>query len=166
VVEPTVEELKAALARHAAPNGEVFPSALKRIAAEEQWSGWLWDVVCLIASDFDTMRFEAGGDHADEIADCAARWAESGLSLDHISSVLASGGYDPDPFAVLARAGLLTAAVQTDDGSTRLINGERAGTWISDELALSSPAEVVERTRRMIADSDERAPNRRHNLVR
>ncbi len=152
MVEPTVEALKAALARHASANGEVFPSALKRIAAEEQWAGRLWDVVRLIASDVDTMRFEAGGDRADEIAECAGRWAESSLSLDEIELVLACGGYDPDPFTVLAREGLLRPALRTEEGTVRLVNGERAGVWISDELALSAPSEIVDRTRRIISE--------------
>ena len=33
---------------------------------------------------------------------------------------------------------------------------ERAGTWISDELALVSSDEIVERTRRLIDDTDDR----------
>lgn len=153
MADPTVEDVRAALARHAAPNGEVFPSALKRIAVEEDWSGRLWEVLRLLATDIDTMRFEAGGDRADEIAECAARWAESSLALPDIEAVLACGGYDPDPFVVLAGAGLLHAALRNDDGSERRVNGERAGMWISDELALSSPADIIERSRRMIADS-------------
>lgn len=155
MAEPTVEGIKDALGRHAAANGVVFPSALKLIAVEEQWSGRLWEVLRLIAADIDTMRFEAGGDRADEIAECAARWAESGLSLEDIELVLSCGGYDPDPFVVLAGGGLLHRALRHEDGNERTVNGERAGTWISDELALSSPAEVLERTRRMIDDSAE-----------
>ena len=105
-----------------------------------------------LATDAETLRYAAGGDRPDEIAGCAARWAESSLDLDDIVLVLACGGYDPDPFAVLSDAGLLRAALCNDDGTVRLVHGERAGTWISDELALASAEETIERTRTMITD--------------
>ena len=156
MVEPTVEQVQAALARHASRTGEVFPSALKAITVEEQWSGRLWDVLGLVAADVDTMRYAAGGDRPAEITECAERWAESGLRLDDIALVLGCGGYDPDPFVTLSGAGLLRPALCHPDGTNRLIDGERAGTWISDELALATAEEIVERTRRMMADTDDR----------
>lgn len=156
--EPTVEQLRAALSRHASGAGEVFPSTLELIAAEEHWSGRLWDVVRLIASDLERMRYVAGGGRPDEIAECAGRWAESGLSLDDIALVIGAGGYDPDPFVILAEAGLLLPALHNDDGSERLVGGERAGAWISDELALLAPEETVERARGIIGDKTTTAP--------
>lgn len=156
MAEATVDQLRSALARHASKAGEVFPSALRLMAAEEHWEGRLWDVLGLLASDLETMRYVVGGGRPDEVADCAARWSDSGLSLEDIALVLASGGYDPDPFVTLAEAGLLLTALRYEDGTNRLVDGERAGTWISDELALTSPDETIERTRTMIAGSGAR----------
>jgi len=159
MTEPTVGQLRAALERHASSAGEVFPSALGLIFAEEDWSGRLWDVLGLIASDLETMRYLVGGARADEIADCAARWADSGLSLEDMALVIGCGGYDPDPFVILATAGLLPSALHHKDGTDRRVDGERAGTWISDELALVSAEEIVERTRRMIDTTPAAAPH-------
>ncbi len=128
----------------------MFPSAIKLIAAEEHWSGRLWDVLRLVMEDLDTMHYVAGGGRPDEIAECAARWADSTLSLEDIALVLGCGGYDPDPFVILSRAGLLQNALYFDDGTNRLVEGERAGAWISDQLALATPDEILERVERMI----------------
>jgi len=152
MAEPTVEELEAALARHASGDGEVFPSALKLIAAEHHWSGRLWEVLGQLATDVETLRYAAGGDRPGEIAQCAARWADSALDIEDIALILRCGGYDPDPFLTLSQAGLLHAALSNDDGTLRRVNGERAGTWISDELALASSEETIERVRLMIAN--------------
>ena len=105
------------------------------------------------------MRYVAGSGRPDAIAECAARWADSALQLDNIALVVGSGGYDPDPFVTLAAVGLLPTALRHEDGTDRMVEGERAGTWISDELALVSPYEIVERTRRLIDDTgDHPAP--------
>ena len=151
VAEPTEGQLEAALARHTSAAGEVFPSALGLIAAEEHWSGRLWEVLRLLAADMDTMRYAAGGDRPGEIAECAARWTESGLALEDIALVLGSGGYDPDPFVALSKAGILRTALRDENGATRRIDGERAGAWISDQLALASPEETVARIQRIAA---------------
>jgi hypothetical protein len=145
-----VENLQAALARHASSAGEVYPSAVSLIEAEEHWSGRLWDVARLVMADQGTMRYVAGGNRPDEIAACVARWSDSGLKLDEIRAILAGGGYDPDPFVPLARAGLLYRALHDDVGGPRFIHGERAGAWISDTLALSSPEETVDSVERSI----------------
>ena len=153
MTEPSVDQLRTALARHASSAGEVFPSAVSLIAAEEHWSGRMWDVLGLVAADIDTMRYVAGGVHPDVIAECTERWSDSPLSLEDIALVLACGGYDPDPFVTLGAAGLLRTALCYDDGSHRLFHGERAGAWVSDELALASPDEIIEQTGRMISDT-------------
>lgn len=150
MTELNIESFQAALARHASSTGEVFPSALSLVDAEEHWSGRLWDVARLVMADQETMRYVAGGNRPDEIAACVARWNESGLELDEIRAILAGGGYDPDPFVPLARAGILYSALHLDDGTARLIHGERAGAWISDTLALCSAEETVESVERSI----------------
>lgn len=156
MAEPSVEELKAALHRHASAVGEVFPSAVGLIEAEEHWSGRLWEVTCLVMTDQETMRYLAGGNSAEEVAACAARWSESSLDLGDIKMIFAGGGYDPDPFETLARAGLLYAALHFDDGASRVVAGERAGTWISDTFALSPEPEILEAVGRLLAASPAR----------
>lgn len=60
MTELNVENLRAALARHASSAGEVYPSAVSLIEAEEHWSGRLWDVARLVMADQGTMRYVAG----------------------------------------------------------------------------------------------------------
>lgn len=142
--EPSVRNLEAALGRHASATGEVYPSGVKLIEAEEHWSGRLWEVTRLVMADQETMRYLAGGNRPDEVATCAARWCESSLELEQIKSIFAAKGYDPEPFEALARAGLLTAALELADGSPRIVHGEHAGAWISDTFAMSSDEETLE----------------------
>lgn len=150
MTQPTADDLQAALARHASSSGEVFPSALKLISAEAHWTGRLWDVAHLVMADQETMRYLAGGNRPAEVAACVARWSDSSLGLDDIKAILAGGGYDPDPFVPLARAGALSTALHLSDGSPRLIHGERAGAWISDTLALSPGPEILATVERAI----------------
>jgi hypothetical protein len=152
--ELTIEDLRSALASHTRA-GEVFPSVIRALAAQERWSGRLWDVLEVLAEDQETMRFAAGGDRPDEIADCAEQWAASGLDSDQLRLVLRSGGYVPEPFTALARAGLLTSALCDESGELRRIKGERAGTWVSDELALLTPETTIAAMRRVIAETAE-----------
>lgn len=139
----SAENLEAALRRHASGTGEVYPSALALIEAEEHWTGRLWDVARLVMADQELMRYVVGGNRPGVVAGCIGRWSESDLDLEQIRMILAGGGYDPDPFLPLARAGLLDAALHESDGTPRLIHGERAGAWISDTFALSAPQDVV-----------------------
>ena len=144
VSEPSVKDLEAALTRHASAAGEVYPSGAKLIDAEEHWSGRLWEVTRLVMADQETMRYLAGGNRPDEVATCASRWSESTLDLDQIKAVFAAKGYDPEPFEALSRAGLLTAALEFEDGTPRIIHGEHAGAWISDTFAMSSDEETLD----------------------
>lgn len=153
MAEPTVEMLETALSRHASASGEVYPSGAGLIEAEEQWSGRLWDVTRLVMRDQETMRYLAGGNRPEEVAACASNWSQSGLDLQDIDLIFSAGGYDPDPFEVLARAGLLRAVLLGDDGGLRTISGERAGIWISDTFALSSEAEILEGVRPLLRGS-------------
>lgn len=143
MAEPSVSQLLAALTRHGSGTGEVYPSSVGLIDAEEHWSGRLWEVTRLVMSDQETMRYLAGGNYPEEVAACASRWSDSALGLDDIKSIFASGGYDPEPFEVLARVGLLHSSLRTEDGRPRQIRGERAGAWISDTFALSSEGEIL-----------------------
>ena len=153
MAELTVEELRDAL-RGATRDNEVFPSVVRLIAVTRGWSGRLWEVLGVLAEDQETLHFVAGGARPDEITDCAERWAATSLDLEQLRLVLRSGGYDPDPFDVLARAGLLANALRDETGGLRHVQGARAGTWISDELALtSSEHETIEAVRRMIAET-------------
>jgi hypothetical protein len=52
----------------------------------------------------------------------------------------------------------LTRVLSDRSGELRRINGERAGTWVSDELALLSPEATIDAVRRVIAEPTE-APN-------
>lgn len=152
MTEPTDEDIREALER-LAHHGEVFPTSVRAAGAREHWSGRRWDVLQVIAQDVERMRYVAGGDRPDEVATCAGRWADSTLEVDDIDLVIRSGGYDPDPFVTLANAGLLRTALLHDDGTIRHIHGERAGVWISDELALAAPDDTLARTRQMIQES-------------
>lgn len=152
MTQPSFSQLEAALARHASATGEVYPSSVALIDAEEHWSGRLWEVTRLVMSDQETMRYLAGGNRADEIAACAARWSDSTLEAADIKAIFSAGGYDPEPFEVLARAGLLRSSLLLDDGGPRLIRGERAGAWISDTFALSTEAEILQGVEREVAE--------------
>lgn len=140
--EMTVEELQAALARRASAQGEVFPSAVGLIDAECHPAGRVWEVARVVMAEQEQMRYLAGGNHPDEVAEAVARWAESKLSLEQIKMVIEAGGYDPDPFEPLTRAGQLEQILR-DGNATRMIQGERAGSWISDEMALAAESEIV-----------------------
>ena len=153
MVTLTEQQVVAALARHASSSGEVYPSALGLIDAEEHWSGRLREVLGVVMVDQETMRYLAGGNRPEEVAACAVRWAESSLAVEDIKAVVGNGGYDPEPFEVIAREGLLQEVLHLPDGSGRRIDGERAGTWISVQLALESD-DVVLRRAKEIAGPD------------
>ena len=148
----TMEEFQLALARHASARGEVYPSALGLIDAEGHPNGRVWHVARLVMADQEQMRYLSGGNRPDEVADAVARWVESNLSLEQIEIVIEAGGYDPDPFEPLASAGQLDHVLH-DGEATRIIHGERAGTWISDQLALAE-GEVVDSVLQAINDAN------------
>jgi uncharacterized protein (DUF302 family) len=153
----TIDEFQSALSRHSSAKGEVFPSALGLIEAEEHWSGRLWDVARVVMAEQERMRYLAGGNRPEEVADCVARWSDSPLSVDDIQMAVDCGGYDPDPFEALAQAGRLHALLY-HDGSVRIIHGERAGAWISDQMALAAEADVLPRLLDAIGADDVSAP--------
>ena len=141
---PTVADIAAELARHADAQGMVEPGIAAQLVAEYHWTGRLVDVLALLTDDPDRMGYLAGGRRPDEVATWLDLWAQSPLSLDEIALIVASGGWDPEPFVVLARAGLLEPLLRMADGTPRRVRGELAGAWVSDELALASDADVLE----------------------
>jgi len=157
MTEPTVDQVREALAGHAGGHGEVTEGEIETTARSEHWEGRLSEVLRIIGADIDTARYVSGGSRPDEIAATAALWSETALTTEEIELIVRGGGYDPDPFVILSRQGLLRSALCEEDGSYRHVNGERAGAWISDQLNSASPEEIVERTKTMIADTDRRA---------
>lgn len=149
--EPSVVDLQTALRAYADRSGSVSASDAHRIAREKGWSGRLVEVLELLAESDQRLGYVAGGSHPEEVATWVALWAESSLDLPDIALVLRSGGWDPDPFVVLERAGLLEALLVCPDGTPRRVDGELAGAWMSDELALAEDAEILARAKALIA---------------
>lgn len=143
--QPGPDELREALDRYAHPNGAV-PSGIANLLAEDLgWSGRAIDVLAILGENGETMGYLAGGRHPGEVATWVSVWADSPLSIEDIRRVTHARGWDPDPFVVLADAGLLEPALVGPDGSPRRIDGELAGAWISDELALAGREEILQR---------------------
>ena len=149
----TVEVFEAALARHASADGEVFPSALGLIEAEQAREGRLWAVAKVVMADQERMRYLAGGNRLAEVVACVAQWYESELDVADLELVVSAGGYDPEPFEALQRAGLLHEALREGEDGTRCIDGERAGAWISDQMAETTDSETVSRVRAKLGAS-------------
>jgi hypothetical protein len=150
-IEPSVADLQKALQSYVDRSGSVSASDAHRIARENGWSGRLVEVLELLAESDQQLGYVAGGRRPDEVATWVGLWAESALNLSKIALVVRSGGWDPDPFVVLDREGLLEALLVAADGSPRRVDGELAGAWMSDELALAEDAEIVARAQAAIA---------------
>lgn len=148
--EPSLPEISEALKRTATQDGEVPVGAGRRLAEEEGWRGRLVDVLVLITDDATTMGYLAGGRRPEEVALSLSLWVQSPLSLDDIRLVVASGGWDPEPFVVLASVGLLEAVLRRPDGSPRRVRGELAGGWVSDQLALADDSEILREVRKIL----------------
>jgi alcohol dehydrogenase len=157
VVEPTLEELTEALECSLDAEGAVPAGVARQLRRDNGWGGRLIDVLEVITESPETMGYLAGGRRPDEVVTWLAPWAESTLSIEEIRLVVASGGWDPEPFAVLARAGLLERFLLQPDGSPRRIRGELAGGWASDQLALASDDEVLRQVREVL-DADAAPP--------
>lgn len=141
--EPTIAELEEALAAHVYPGGAVPAGIAAQLASEYGWSGRMIDILAVLADTSEKMGYLAGGRRPGEVATWLSVWAESPLSVDDIELVMSSGGWEPDPFVVLARAGLLKAFLRNPDGSPRRIRGELAGGWLTDEYALADDDEIL-----------------------
>lgn len=150
---PSYEELVDALAERTDDDGALRPGIVRELGAEKGWSGRVLEVLALVSADAETMGYVAGGHRPEEVAEAVVFWAASPLSLEEVSSVLACGGWDPDPFVVLSNAGLLDGMLHLPDGSCRRVRGELAGAWVSDTLALADDSEVIEQGRAVIDGS-------------
>lgn len=149
-VEPSLAELTAALEGHVDRLGCVTAGVAQELRAERLWGGRLLDILEIFSQSAGLLGYTAGGRRPDEVSTWLAIWAETSLSLDQILLIAEAGGWDPEPFVVLARAGLLEALLRDPDGSIRHIRGERAGGWVSDVLATAEDAEVVAAVREVI----------------
>jgi hypothetical protein len=148
--ELTLEELGELLERHATWAGEVPPRVADVIGCDTRYRGRVLEVLRLVTADAETMGYLAGGARPEEVLACVSAWVASGLSLEAMREVVAAGAYDPEPFAVLDRAGLLERVLRLPDGSVRRVEGERVGAFLSDQLADASEAEVVARARALL----------------
>lgn len=147
--EPSLAELSAALEEHVDSFGGVTAGVARTLRAERRWGGRLLDVLEIFSQSAELLGYMAGGRRPEEVSTWLAFWAESSLSLDQIRLIAEAGGWDPEPFVVLARAGLLEALLRARDGSIRHIRGERAGGWVSDELAAAGDSEVLAAARQV-----------------
>lgn len=148
----TVQDLRGALHTHAGFDGMVPARVIDVLAATGPWSGRVWEVLRIVASDHDRMAFLAGGLRPDEVADCVERWAACALSVADIAAVIDAGSYDPDPFTVLAAHGVLDQVLRDGDGAVRHLDGEPIGRWVSDQFADAEDAEVLAWAQRLVGD--------------
>lgn len=148
--EPMLEEVADALAHHLRTNGAVPTGIAGWLAAEHGWGGRLMDVLAVLTEDADTMGYLAGGRHKDEVMTWLALWADTPFNLEEIRAIVAAGGWDPEPFVPVVEAGLLEALLHRADGTPRIIRGERAGAWLSDQFALADEREVLSGVRALL----------------
>ena len=128
--EPSLDELTVALSRHVDRNGSVLAGLADEFVREYGWCGRVVEVLRVFTENEKRMAFLAGGRRPDEIVAWLSPWVESSLTIDEIGSVIECGGLYPDPFAVLAGAGLLQSFLRTPEGGQRRIQGELAGGWL------------------------------------
>lgn len=148
--EPSLAEIADALAAHAGPDGSVRPGIAAQIAAENGWVGRLVEVLGVLTEDTARMGYLAGGQRPDEVMSWLPLWADSSFSLDQVRTIVASGGWDPEPFVVLVENGLLEPLVYLPDGSLRRVRGELAGGWLSDNFALANDDEILSEVRKQL----------------
>ncbi len=151
--EPTMAEVAETLARHADWEASVHSSVIEALIREHGWVGRVADVLAVVAEEEERMAYIAGGRRAGTIVTWLSQWVDSPLSIGEIRLVLASGGWDPDPFVVLARAGVLGDFLRLADGSPRRVRGVLAGGWLSDQFALADDPEIVSAVRAVIEGS-------------
>ena len=150
--EPSLEELAEALADHVAANGTVRPGVAAQLVAEKGWHGRLIDVLGILTEDTARMGYLAGGRKPEELLTWLPLWADSPYSLEQIRTIVTSAGWDPEPFEVVVRSGLLERLVYRPDGSLRRVRGELAGAWLSDQFALSDDDQIVRAVRAVLGE--------------
>ena len=148
--QPTLEELAYALAHHLAANGAVRAGVAAELAAETGWHGRLMDVLGVLTEDTARMGYLAGGRKPEEVMTWLPLWADSPFSIEQIRTIVTSAGWDPEPFGVVVRNGLLERLVYRHDGSLRRVRGELAGAWLSDEFALADDEEILRAVHELI----------------
>lgn len=150
--EPTLDDIAVALAHHVATNGALALGVAAQIAAEKGWHGRLMDVLGVLTEDTARMGYLAGGRKPDEVMTWLPLWADSPFSLDEIRTIVTSAGWDPEPFVVVVKSGLLERLVYRPDGSLRRIRGELAGGWLSDQFALADDEEILRQVHKVIEE--------------
>jgi hypothetical protein len=150
--DPSLEQLADALADHTAADGTVRPGVAAELVAETGWHGRLVDVLAVLTDDPTRMAYLAGGRMPDEVMSWLPLWANSPFSLEEIRTIVTSAGWDPEPFVVVVRHGLLDALVHRPDGSLRHVRGELAGAWLSDQFALAHDDEILREVRRLLEE--------------
>jgi hypothetical protein len=154
--EPSLEEVADALAHHVRANGAVQPGVAAELAHERGWHGRLIEVLGVLTEDTARMGYLAGGRKPDEVMTWLPLWADSPFSLAEIRTIVASAGWDPEPFGVVVANGLLERLVYRPDGSLRRVRGELAGAWLSDQFALADDDEILREVRRIVEEDGSR----------
>ncbi len=151
--EPDITEVADAVAARVNPDGSVPAGIGSLLAAEKAWSGRIVDVLTVLTDNTETMGYLIGGRQQDDLSTWLAIWVESPLSVEQIRMITSARGWDPDPFVPIARDGLLEKLLVDADGAPRRIDGELAGGWVSDELALADEDEILRRVRQIVETS-------------
>jgi hypothetical protein len=152
--EPTLDQVADALADHLAANGSVRPGVAAELVAEKGWHGRLVEVLGVLTEDTARIGYLAGGHKPQALMTWLPLWADSPFSLEQIRTIVASAGWDPEPFRVVVRNCLLDRLVYRADGSLRRVRGELAGAWLSDQFAMSDDEETLREVRRVIDEDD------------
>ncbi|MHB1511381.1 MAG: hypothetical protein ACYCST_17615 [Acidimicrobiales bacterium] len=152
---PSLSDLTEALRQRAGADGTVPAGIAAALIEEIGWSGRIIDVLGVLTDDVEKMGYLAGGRRPDEVVTWLSLWAESPLSLEEIRLIVTAGGWDPEPFVVLSRAGLLKAILEAGDGSIRRIRGELAGGWVSDQLALADDTAILRAVKEVLDGAGE-----------
>lgn len=150
--EPTLGELVDAISRHVGANGSLRAGVAAEIAAETGWSGRILDVLAVLTEDEARMGYLTGGQRPEEVLSWLPLWVDSPFSVEEIRLIVTSAGWDPEPFVVVAKNGLLERLVHRPDGSLRRILGELAGGWLSDRFALAGDEEILREVRKVLKE--------------
>lgn len=150
--EPTLGELADALVRHVGANGSLPPGVAGVIAFETGWTGRTMDVLAVLTEDEARMGYLTGGQRPEEVMSWLPLWVDSPFSVGQIRTIVTSAGWDPEPFVVVAKNGLLERLVYLPDGSLRRVRGELAGGWLSDRFALSGDDEILREVRKVLKE--------------
>lgn len=147
---PSLDELSVALAGHAGVDGLLWSGVAALLAEERGWTGRVMEVLAVLTEDTARMGYLAGGRKPDEVMSWVPLWADAPFSIEQIRTIVGSGGWDPEPFDVVVRHGLLEGFVTRPDGSARHVDGELAGAWLSDRFALADDDEILRAVRKVV----------------